>query len=68
MPISDIGRREGAPLHGHPSANAYECQQHLDFRTIQACPKDCLPGLRETELAANRQIGRLSWRMDYADF
>jgi hypothetical protein len=38
------------------------------FRTIQVCPKDLPPGLREIELAANRPIGPSSWRTDDADF
>jgi len=37
------------------------------FRTIQVCPKDLPPSLREIELAANRPIGPSLWRTDDAD-
>jgi hypothetical protein len=37
------------------------------FRTIQVCPKDLPPSLREIDLAANRPIGPSLWRTDDAD-
>jgi hypothetical protein len=52
----DAGRHT---VLGSFCSRASECQQHLAFRTIQACPKDLPPGLREIELRPIDLLGRL---------